>query len=53
MSVTFGYMVLCIIIKWNIDWTGDDDPISIISLFIDFTSVEKALFWNSLEQETL
>ena len=43
MFCTFGYMSIAIIIKWLTDWTGKE-PISIIQMFINFTSVETPLF---------
>ena len=41
MSVTFGYMSFCIIIKWLQNWEGKD-PVSIIQLFINFLTVKEA-----------
>lgn len=49
MLVTFGYMSICIIIKWCQNWDGRES-ISIISLFINFTSVEEALY-SSVETQ--
>ena len=43
LLVTFGYMSICIIIKWLKNWTGKES-VSIISLFINFTNVENPLF---------
>lgn len=43
MTCSFGYMVLCILIKWCINWDGKES-VSIISLFINFTSVEEPLY---------
>ena len=37
MSAIFGYMCLCIIIKWLTDWT-DRTPPSIINIFTSLTS---------------
>ncbi len=52
MLVTFGYMSFCIIYKWLINWEGKD-PISIIQLFINFTSVEQPLYGPDGLQEKL
>lgn len=52
MSVTFGYMCFCIIIKWLQDWTGRQ-PISIIQLFINFTTVDEALYGTPELQKTI
>jgi len=40
LSSTFGYMSICIIVKWLRSWTVRD-PVSIISLFINFNEVLK------------
>ena len=32
MSCTFGYMVVCIFIKWAKDWTGRNPP-SILNIY--------------------
>lgn len=52
MSVIFGYMCFCIIIKWLTNWAGRD-PVAIIQLFINFTSVDKALYGTPKVQETI
>ena len=52
LSVTFGYMSFCIIIKWLQDWDGRV-PVSIIQLFINFVSVDEALFATPAIQETI
>ena len=52
MLVTFGYMSFCIIYKWLTNWDGKD-PISIIQLFINFTSVEDPLYGPPGLQEKL
>lgn len=43
MICTFGYMSLCIVIKWSIDWSNRES-ISIISLFINFLTVDNPLY---------
>ena len=43
MTVTFGYMVFCIVIKWLTNW-DNRESISIIQLFINFTTVNQPLF---------
>jgi V-type H+-transporting ATPase subunit a len=50
MSLIFGYMAVCIIIKWATDWTGKES-ISIIQLFIEFTSVSQPLYGAEGVQE--
>ena len=52
LSVTFGYMVICIVIKWLTDWEGRDS-ISIIQIFINFTSVKEPLFGGLTTQQNL
>lgn len=52
MSVTFGYMCFCIIVKWLQDWT-DREPVSIIQLFINFTSVDQALYGTPELQQSI
>ena len=52
MSVTFGYMSFCIIIKWLQNWDGKD-PVSIIQLFINFLTVKDQLFATPEVQETI
>lgn len=39
-TVTFGYMVFCIIYKWLKVW-GDEEPVSIIHIFIDLYEVKE------------
>lgn len=43
MSVTFGYMSFLIIVKWLTNFDGVEKPVSIISIFINFFSVDEAL----------
>lgn len=43
LALIFGYMAVCIVIKWVTDWTGRQAP-SIIQLFIEFTSVRDPLY---------
>lgn len=43
MLITFGYMSICIVIKWVTIW-DQTEPVSIISIFINFTSVEIPLY---------
>lgn len=52
MSVTFGYMVLCIFKKWSIDYSDDPNLApSIINIFINFVSkVETPLFGTNEDQ---
>lgn len=52
MSLIFGYMAVCIIIKWVTDWTGKEAP-SIIQLFIEFTSVNEPLYGGEGTQQTV
>ena len=52
MTVTFGYMVFCIIIKWLQNWQGRE-AISIIQLFINFNSVQTPLFATAATQQSL
>ena len=52
MLVIFGYMSFAIILKWLINWEGRN-PISIIQMFISFTSVEEALFATPRTQEII
>lgn len=52
MSVTFGYMSFCIIVKWLTDWT-DRNPISIIQVFINFYRVDEALFLTKEVQQSI
>ncbi len=49
MIVTFGYMVYCIILKWLTNW-DNTNPVSILQIFINFTSVEDALFLTAEKQ---
>ena len=58
LSVTFGYMSFCIIIKWLTNWGMDGNgrtAVSIIQLFINFVSVKKDdyLFASATVQETI
>lgn len=43
MLITFGYMSICIVIKWVTIWDLRE-PVSIISIFINFTSIEIPLY---------
>lgn len=52
MLVTFGYMSVAIIIKWLTNWDGRES-VSIIQVFINFTSVEEPLFGDGKLQGTL
>lgn len=52
MSVTFGYMGFCIIVKWLQNWENRQ-TISIIQLFINFTSVKEALYSTPELQEKI
>ena len=52
MSVTFGYMAFCILVKWMTDWTGKES-ISIIQLFINFYHVDQELYGPPGLQQTL
>ena len=38
----FGYMVICIVIKWTTNWEGVAEPPSIINLFINFVGEVKS-----------
>lgn len=51
MTLIFGYMVICILYKWTVDWSKRES-VSIIQLFIEFTQVDKPLFENRVSQET-
>lgn len=54
MSVTFGYMSFCIIVKWMTNWTGrEKDAISIIQLFINFHRVDVALYGTAEFQQRI
>jgi len=44
MLVSFGYMSFLIITKWLTNFDGIDKPVSIISLFINFYTVEVPLY---------
>ena len=52
MTCTFGYMVVCIIIKWLTDYTKNPQKApSIIALFINLvTSVDQPLFHTAEDQ---
>ena len=52
LSVTFGYMSFCIIIKWLQNWQ-DRNPVSIIQLFINFVSVDEPLYLTKEIQQTI
>ena len=52
MLVTFGYMSVAIIIKWLTNWDGRE-AVSIIQVFINFTSVQDPLFGDGTLQGTL
>lgn len=40
MGCIFGYMVLCIVLKWSYDWIGNNQkPPSIISIFTGLTAL--------------
>ena len=52
MSVTFGYMSFCIMVKWLTNWTNRE-PISIIQLFINFYRVDDALYLTKETQELI
>ena len=52
MFCLFGYMSIAIIIKWLTNWDGRDS-ISIIQMFINFTSVENPLYGDGSLQGTL
>ena len=52
MTLIFGYMAICIVIKWLTDWTNRN-PVSIIQLFIEFTSVKEPLYADAKTQETV
>ena len=52
MLVTFGYMSITIIIKWLTNWDGRES-ISIIQVFINFTSVEEPLYGDGKLQGSL
>lgn len=43
LILSFGYMSFLIIMKWLTDFTGVEKPVSIISLFINFFTVEDPL----------
>ena len=53
MSVTFGYMSFCIILKWLTNWDKNPNPVSIIQLFINFFTVEEPLFGDGILQAQL
>jgi V-type H+-transporting ATPase subunit a len=54
MFATFGYMSIAIILKWLTDWTGrESEAVSIIQMFINFTSVDVPLFGDGTAQKTL
>lgn len=47
MMSIFGYMVFCIIYKWNQDFSKDTSKSpSIINLFINFTNLPKDSLFN-------
>ena len=52
MLVTFGYMSLCIVIKWCQNW-DNRESISIISLFINFNSVDEPLYLTAETQQKI
>ncbi len=54
MSLTFGYMVFCIVLKWLTNWEGRN-PTSIIQLFINFTTVKESdsIINNAAVQEKM
>jgi V-type H+-transporting ATPase subunit a len=52
MSLTFGYMSFCIIIKWLTNWENKE-AISIIQLFINFITVKDSLFSTPEFQQNL
>ena len=52
MSVTFGYMSFCIIVKWLQDWTGKES-ISIIQIFIGLFSVDQPLYADAATQQLI
>jgi V-type H+-transporting ATPase subunit a len=54
MSVTFGYMSFCIVVKWLTDWTGrEGQSISIIQLFINLYTVEEPLYGSREFQQAI
>ena len=53
MSVTFGYMSFCIILKWLTNWDNNPNPVSIIQLFINFFTVDEPLYGDGTLQATL
>lgn len=52
MLVTFGYMSAAIVVKWLTNWDGRE-AVSIIQVFINFTSVKEPLFGDGRVQGTL
>ena len=52
MALTFGYMAFCIMVKWLTDWTGRE-PVSIIQLFINLTSVSEPLYLTKEIQQII
>lgn len=53
LTLTFGYMSFLIIVKWLTNFDGVEKPVSIITIFINFFSVEDALIYNPAFQENL
>ena len=54
LSCSFGYMVLCIMLKWSKDWSAIAKPPMIINTFINFVSqVDTPLFDNAEKQLNL
>lgn len=52
MMSTFGYMLICIIIKWTTEYIPGQD-VSILSVFINFPFVKKSLFGGPGVQQSL
>lgn len=54
MFATFGYMSIAIIIKWLTNWSGrESEAVSIIQMFINFTSVQNPLFGDGKAQQAI
>ena len=52
MLVIFGFMTLCIIVKWLTAWNPSEAP-SIISVFINFTTVSTPIITDAATETTI